>query len=201
MMKKRLYLLSLSCLLLLSACAATDTNKLTIPELSDRETQLLETAADKAFVFDYTTDQNYTGISLWVEKYIQGKKVEDPINDLSIPLPSESTKGSIILTITQTLDQQLLFSASIRDSNGTVRVNNQDTLDSIDNMATIWGSTPLEGMALSDDMLLAGVIYTETKEGVPTSDLSQDFYEQKEGYLSALKKYDVVYLLRVSFEK
>ncbi|AXI00803.1 hypothetical protein DV702_14465 [Sporosarcina sp. PTS2304] len=200
-MKKIVYALLISCLSLLGACTATDTNKLTIPELSERETQILETAADKAFVFDFTTDQNYTELSLWVEKYEKGKKVEDPVNDLSSPLPGESTKGSIVFTISQTLDQQLLLSASIRDADGTVRINNQEKLASLDHMATLWGTTPLEGVTLSDNMLLAGVIYTDTTSGKPTSGFSQDFYEQKENYLDELKEHDVVYLLRVSFEK
>ncbi|MDV6378681.1 hypothetical protein ORD22_10685 [Sporosarcina sp. GW1-11] len=45
------------------------------------------------------------------------------------------------------------------------------------------------------------LLYTETTSGEPTSGLSLDFYEQNEGYLDELKEYDVVYLLRASFEK
>lgn len=198
-MKKRMYLLTLSCVLLLGACAATDTNKLIIPELSERETQILETAADKAFVFDYTADQNYKEISLWVEKYENGKRTEDPINEFTTQLPGETTHGSIILTISQTLDQQLLFSASIHSVDGTARINNQATIDSLDQMVTIWGANPQQSLPLSNDMLLAGVIYTVAEAGESTSTLSADFYEQEAGYLDELKAYDVVYLLRVSF--
>lgn len=200
-MKRVVWIISLSSLLLLTACAAADKNKLVVPDLSVRETQLLETAADKAFVFDYAADQNYTGISLWVEKYEKGEKTEDPINELSIPLPGESTNGSIVLTIAQTLDEQLLFSASISDREGSTAIHNQDKLGSLDHMSTLWGANPQEGLLLSENMLLAGVIYTETAEGEPTSSLSSDFYEQQEGYLDELKEYDVVYLLRASFEK
>ncbi|PID14729.1 hypothetical protein CSV63_11595 [Sporosarcina sp. P34] len=200
-MKKRMSIALLSCLLFLSACAATDTNKLTIPELTDREKQILETAANTAFVFDYTADQNYTKVNLWVEKYKKGKKVAEPISELSTPLPGESTKGSIVLTVTQTLEEELLFSASVSDAKGSASVSNQEELKSMDDMATLFNTNPQEGLLLSDNMLLAGIVYTSTTEGSPTSTLSSDFYEQKEGYLDELKKYDVVYVLRASFEK
>ncbi|ARK25028.1 hypothetical protein SporoP37_10465 [Sporosarcina sp. P37] len=200
-MKKWISILTLSCLLFLSACAATDTNKLTIPELTARETQILETAADTAFVFNYTTDQNYTGISLWVEKYEKGRKVAEPISQLTSPLPGESTKGSIVMTVTKTLEEELLFSASVSDTNGTVSISNQEALENMGDMATLWNTNPQQGLLLSDDMLLAGIIYTSALQGVSTSALSADFYEQKEGYLDELKEYEVVYILRASFEK
>ncbi|PIC69970.1 hypothetical protein CSV77_10830 [Sporosarcina sp. P16b] len=200
-MKKWMSIALLSCILFLSACAATDTNKLTMPELTDREKQILETAANTAFVFDYTADQNYKKVTLWVEKYNKGKKVAEPISELSTPLPGESTKGSIVLTVTQTLEEELLFSASVSDAKGSASVSNQEELKSMDDMAILFNTNPQEGLLLSDNMLLAGIIYTSTTEGSPTSTLSNDFYEQKEGYLDELKEYDVVYVLRASFEK
>ncbi|PIC76646.1 hypothetical protein CSV74_10170 [Sporosarcina sp. P19] len=200
-MKKWMSITILSCLLFLTACAATDTNKLTIPELSDREKQILETAANTAFVFDYTADQNYKKVTLWVEKYEKGKKVAEPISELSTPMPGESTKGSIVLTVTQTLEEELLFSASVSDDKGAASVSNQEELKTLKDMATLFNTNPQEGLLLSDNMLLAGIIYTSTAEGSPTSTLSSDFYEQREGYLDELKEYDVVYVLRASFEK
>ena len=200
-MKKWMSIPILICLLLLSSCAATETNKLTIPELTNRETQILETAANTAFVFDYTADQTYTDISIWVEKYEKGKLVAEPISELKTPLPGESTKGSIVMTITQTLEQELLFSASVSDAKGSASVSNQEELKNMEDMATLFNTNPQEGLLLSDNMLLAGVIYTSTTQGSPTSTLSSDFYDQKEGYLDELKEYDVVYVLRASFKK
>ncbi|PIC57540.1 hypothetical protein CSV80_08090 [Sporosarcina sp. P12(2017)] len=200
-MKKWMSITILSCLLFLTACAATDTNKLTIPELSDREKQILETAANTAFVFDYTADQNYKKVTLWVEKYEKGKKVAEPISELSTPMPGESTKGSIVLTVTQTLEEELLFSASVSDDKGAASISNQEELKTLKDMATLFNTNPQEGLLLSDNMLLAGIIYTSTTDGSPTSTLSSDFYEQKEGYLDELKEYDVVYVLRASFQK
>lgn len=200
-MKKWLTFPMLMGLLLLSACAAGDTNKLTIPELTDRETQILETAANTAFVFDYTADQTYTDISLWVEKYEKGTLVAEPISELTTPLPGESTKGSIVMTVTQTLEQELLFSASVSDAKGSASVSNQEELKELKDMAILFNTNPQEGLLLSDNMLLAGLIYTSTTQGTPTSALSSDFYEQKEGYLDELKEHDVVYVLRASFKK
>ncbi|ARK21904.1 hypothetical protein CSV69_06925 [Sporosarcina sp. P26b] len=198
-MKKWTSIMILSCLLVLSACAATDTNKLTIPELTDREKQILETATNTAFVFDYTADQTYTDVSLWVEKYEKGKLVAEPISELKTPLPGESTKGSIIMTVTQTLEQELLFSASVSDAKGSASVSNQEELEELKDMASLFNTNPQEGLPLSDNMLLAGLIYTSTTAGSPTSALSSDFYEQKDDYLDELKEYDVVYILRASF--
>lgn len=200
-MKKWVSVPVLLCLFLLTACVASDTNKLTVPELSDRETQILETAANVSFVFDYTADQTYSDVSLWVEKYVEGKLVAEPISELTTPLPGESTKGSIVMTVTQTLDQELLFSASIGDAEGSASVSNQEELEKLENMSVLFDTNPQEGLLLSDDMLLAGLIYTETEAGTPTSTLSSEFYEQKEGYLDELKEYDVVYVLRASFAK
>lgn len=200
-MNKWMMGLFLSSLLLVSSCAATDINKLTTSELTDRENLILETAANTAFVFDYTVDQTYSDISLWIEKYENGKKVAEPISELTTPLPGESTKGNIVMTVTQTLEQELLVAASVSDANGFASVSNQEEMKVIEDMATLFDTNPQQGLLLSEDMLLAGLIYTSASEGEVTSTLSADFYDQQENYLDELEEYDVVYLLRASFKK
>lgn len=199
-MKKTIGLLGLSCFLLLGACAATETNKMTIPELTDREQLLLENSADFSYVFDYTTDQNYSTASLWVEKYEKGVKTDELISQLSMPLPGESTNGSVILTVKRTIDDKLLFDASISDLNGSASIYNEEELPKGKDMATLWNSNPQEGLPLSDNMLLGSLVFVNQPEGTPVSALSADFYEQKDGSSSELEKYDVVYLVKASFK-
>lgn len=199
-MNKWFVLLCISCIMLISACAATEKNKMTIPELTDRENQLIENTADFSYIFDYTADQNYTEASLWVEKYEKGVKTDEPISQLSTPLPGESTNGSVILTVKKTIDDKLLFDASISDLNGFAGIHNEEALPKGESLATLWDSNPQEGLPLSEDMLLGSLIFTESKEGVPVSSLSSDFYEQKVDFSKNLQKYDVVYLVRASFK-
>ncbi|WP_153732821.1 hypothetical protein [Sporosarcina obsidiansis] len=200
-MKKQILLLCLSFVLILSACATAESNKLTIPELTDREKQILATSSNQGFVFDYSADQTYTSISMWLDKYEKGKKTAEPINLLSIPLPGKSTKGTMILTLTEINDQQLLFSTSISDTNGSVGTHVQDAKPGGENLAMLWGTNPKENLSLSEEMLPASIIYTDSTEGVSTSSLSSDFYEKMEDHMDELKEYDVVYLLRASFKK
>lgn len=200
MMRKWYILLCISGIMLLSACAATETNKMTIPELTDREQLLLKNSADFSYVFDYATDQNYTEASLWVEKYEKGVKTAEPISQLSTPLPGESTNGSVILTVKKTIDGKLLFDASISDLKGSAGIHNEEALPKGKSLATLWGSNPQEGLPLSENMLLGSLIFVDQPEGVPVSTLSADFYDQKDGSSSDLEKYDVVYLVKASFK-
>ncbi|WP_153723149.1 hypothetical protein [Sporosarcina cascadiensis] len=195
-MRKIILLFCLSSVLALGACAASDKNKLTIPELTDREEQIIQTAADQVFIFDYATDQTYSGISLWMDKYEKGEKIGGPIGELSIPLPGESTNGTLIMAIKPS-DDKLLFSASISGAGLT----SEDQLPDIEDMATLTAVNPQEGLPLSENMLLSAVAYTNSSVGVKVSSFSVDFFEQNEGYLEELKEYDVAYLVRASFKK
>ncbi|EGQ26275.1 MULTISPECIES: hypothetical protein [Sporosarcina] len=202
-MKKWVGLMCLSCLLVLGACANTDTNQLTIPELTDREKQILGTTSNQAFVFDYTADQKYKDVSIWLEKYEKGKKTAEPVSQFSTSLPGKLTSGGIVFTVVHTADQQVLFFTNVGDTDGFSGIQTQDTMPNGENLAMLWGTNPQESLPLSEEMLLASIIHTSTTEGVGTSSLSVDFYEQKEGYLEELKakEYDVVYLLKASFKK
>ncbi|WP_301108777.1 hypothetical protein [Sporosarcina sp.] len=195
-MKKWISLLCLSFVLVLSACAATDTNKLTIPELTDREEQIIQTAADQVFVFDYTADQTYSSISLWMDKYEKGEKIGGPLSELSVPLPGESTNGTLVMAVKPSNDK-LLFSASISGAGLT----SEDQLPDLEIKAVMTELNPREGLPLAENMLLGTLIYTDGSEGVIVSSLSGDFFEQKDGYLEKLKEYDTAYLLRASFKK
>lgn len=199
-MKRWISLLCLGSVLVLSACAATDTNKLTIPELTDREQQIIQTAADQVFVFDYTADQTYSDISLWMDKYENGEKTGGPLSELSVPLPGESTNGTLIMAVKPS-DDKLLFSASISSRDGSGGLTSEDELSDFENRAVMTEMNPQEGLPLSENMLLGTLVYTDSSEGVIVSSLSTDFFDQKDGYLDELKEYDTVYLLRASFKE
>ncbi len=185
----------------LNACDdnSPQSNTLSVAEPTERENAILATTADRSFVFDFSIDSEYKEASVWIEKYEAGTLADDQINKLTAPV---AKSGSIIFAASKTNDnqKQLLFNIGVTSNGSTGSAIGFDENSTVlDSMSSVWGSfqgeiTPTEGEAV-----LASICYSDSDADM--SSLTSEFYNNADGHLSELEKYDVVYLIKTEFVK
>ncbi|MCO0597073.1 hypothetical protein NGI46_06290 [Peribacillus butanolivorans] len=221
-MKKILYTAILTLIVLtMGACNNTNNisksksdNTLSEAKLTDREKDILSTTTDQSFVFEYhMADSTYKEVSVWVEKYESGKRVEDKKIHVTAGLKNNGT--IIFATSTPTSHQnESMFSVSINSKGDTTTGSNLETITkegseqskslknseiNTESVMSVWGSNEAENILISDKMVLASVGYSYGEGSMRT--LSQDFYSDMDHHINEIKDFDVVYLLRSEFTK
>ncbi|MFJ7933823.1 hypothetical protein [Sporosarcina sp. NPDC096371] len=196
---KKLFLFVALSVLVLSACANNDSQSNTIStvELTERENAILTITSDKSFVFDFDIDSEYKELSVWVEKYEFGKLVDDKINSIITPV---ETSGSIVFATSKwdgSVKHQA-FNIGISSNGSTGSSSNLiENLTGLDKMSSVWGDFLEENKSIEGELVLASICYSSDDSGM--SSLSNDFYNDVEGHMGELDKYDVVYLLKAEF--
>ncbi len=195
---KRLFTLVALLMFVVSGCA-NNTNMISVSELTERENAILSTTSDKSFVFDFQVDSEYTEVTVWIEKYESGKLIDKEVSSLTTDVKNRN--GSIIFTNAYLIDgeKNRTFNLGISNNGGVSSVNNLElTSNASANMASTWST--LEGKVdlAESEQLLAGIGYSSDEI---MSSLSSDIYEDFEGQMNELEKYDVLYLLKVKFNK
>ncbi|MES9737757.1 hypothetical protein ABWK46_10485 [Peribacillus frigoritolerans] len=198
---KKIYLSIILSLLSFSlvACKAVEPkseNILSVPELTAREKAILENSSEHSFLIDFSVDDTYKEMSVWVEKYEFGKLVEPEMGRMTTGIEKN---GTIIFTTSKTDDDQerSMFNVSIQNDDGTDTVTYPETIDEMD--SSVWGNAGKLKINSTNKLALASICYSSGNEGIRS--LSTDFYGDTEGHMDELKKYDVVYLLRSEFTK
>lgn len=198
-MKKLFSIVALS-VCMLSACVTNDSQSNTIStvELSERENAILTITSDKSFVFDFDIDDEYKGLSVWVEKYEFGKLVDDKISSIITPVEKS---GSIIFA-TSKADRSRnsqTFNIGINGNEGTGSISSFDEeAADLDKMSSVWSDFQEEKKPIEGEIVLAAICYSSNESGM--SSLPTDFYKDVEGHMSELEKYDVVYLVKAEFQ-
>jgi len=197
---KRLFTLVALLVLVLSACANNNpkSNTISAVELTERENAILTTTSDKSFVFDFNIDSDYKEVSVWVEKYESGKLVNDAISSL---ITDVEGNGSIIFATSNSDDsgKKQIFNIGISDNGGMGSVSNfESTSNDLDAMESVWNSLDGKSNSIEGELLLANIGYSS---GGAMSSFTTAFYEDFEGHMSELEKYDVLYLLKAEFNK
>jgi hypothetical protein len=183
----------------LVACKAVEPkseNILSVPELTAREKGILENSSEHSFLIDFSVDDTYKEMSVWVEKYEFGKLVEPEMGRMTTGIEKN---GTIIFTTSKTDDDQKrsMFNVSIQNDDGADTVTYPETIDAMD--SSVWGSAGKLKITNTNKLALASICYSSGNEGIRS--LSTDFYGDMEGHMDELKEYDVVYLLRSEFTK
>lgn len=198
---KKIYLSIILSLLLFSlvACKADgqkSENILSVPELTAREKAILENSCEHSFLIDFSVDDTYKEMSVWVEKYEFGELVEPEMGRMTTGIEKN---GTIIFTTSKTDDDQKrsMFNVSIQNDDGTDTFTYPETIDEMD--SSVWGSAGKLKINSTNKLALASICYSSNQEGIHS--LSTDFYSDMEGHMDELKEYDVVYLLRSEFTK
>ncbi|MHA6261383.1 hypothetical protein ACXYMX_16085 [Sporosarcina sp. CAU 1771] len=197
---KRFFTLVALLVFALSACANNNSKSNTISavELTVREHAILTTTSANSFVFDFNIHSDYKEVSVWVEKYESGKLVNDAVSSL---ISDVEQKGSIIFASTNPYDsgKKQTFNIGISGKRGLSSVSKSETTsDDLDAMASIWNNLEGKDNSIEGELVLANIGYSS--DGIMSS-LTADFYENPEGHMNELEKYDVAYLLKAEFIK
>ncbi|MBS4179421.1 hypothetical protein [Lederbergia citrea] len=198
-MKKKFFRLGILVLAAFSLIACTNNNKkstntVSPSKLTEREQSLLFAITDQLFVFDFNVDQSYEQISVWVDKYEFGKKVEAPIIDMSSGVKD---KGTIVFTtVNTTEDNKSIFNVSVNNAEGMSSGSNLEKV--LTNVSIISGDIQEENTPIAGQMVLASMVFAKGEKVKDT--ISQDFYQDVNGHIDQIKDYDVVYLLMCEFK-
>ncbi|SES63029.1 hypothetical protein SAMN05216389_101150 [Oceanobacillus limi] len=184
----------------LSACEhnISDSNIISTAELTERENTILSTTSEKSFVFDFQLDSEYEEISVWIEKYEFGKLVDDELSYISTTAEQD---GSIIFTTSQNNNEMgKAFHVGIGSNGGTDTINGIDLNSSgLGEMSSVWGNFQGEKNLDNGEVVLANICYSSDENGMQS--LTTNFYDDVEGNMDELEKYDVSYLLKAEFMK
>ena len=176
----------------------SNSNTISIAELTERENAILSTTSDKSFVFDFNIDSEYEEISVWIEKYELGKLVDDKLSQISTEVEQD---GSIIFTTSERdHEEKNSINIGIGRNGDLVSISGNDkNLNSLENMMSVWDNIQGKKNLNEGEVVLAAICYSDNENGL--SSLTTDFYDDVERHMYELKEYDVAYLLKVEFIK
>lgn len=200
-MKRTLTILASALLLfILSACndSNTNSNTISVAELTERENAILSSSSNISFVFDFNIDKEYKEVTVWIEKYELGNLVENKLSELTMQVEGD---GSIIITNPKTTysQNQPIFNSAISSKEGVSTISAFDpNSNGLDDMSSVWGPFPKKRNIIEGELVLGSICYS--KAGIMKS-LTADFYQDVDGHINELEKYDVVYLFKAEFIK
>lgn len=182
--------LSISTVLLLSACSNSAVNTLTSVELTEREEAVLATTSELSFLFDFEVDDTYKELSLWLEKYEDGEFIKR-ISDMSSPISKE---GMMIFAFTEYSDEDenttlQNFTVGINSNDGvTGSHRSHDVLDTSE-LNSVWGNFSGERKISDEEEVLAYVAYSSSDNSL--NSLSTGFAEAPQDSMEELNQYGV----------
>ena len=185
---------------ILSGCINLDAqvDKIEVAELTERENAIISNFADEHLAFDYSVDEKYEEITVWIEKYEFGQLVDDKVGELS---SSIHETGSIIFSSVEDHNErdQKTFALQILQENGTTSMTNIiDSSFEYKDMMKVWGGLPESTVLDHEEMVIGTIGYSKGEFGI--SSFTNTFYEDFEAHQDQLKDYDVAYLLKISFK-
>lgn len=212
---KKILIISISVLVVLTLVAWNNedlmkVNTISVPnksvtksselQLDENQEQLELDYTDMSFEFDFNVNGKYNGVSLWVEKYEFGEKVDDATNHVTAEIEGN---GKIVFTSVETSGglqggTKERFSISINSDKSDRKVNSiQGVLPNHeDNYSSSWGSNEAANNPITENMVLASICYS-FEDGVTSP--SSEFYNDLENNINEIKDIDEVYLLRCEF--
>src|SRR5699024_8608415 len=197
---KRLFtnLIIILLLVVFTACNSdSNSNTISVSELTDRENTILSTTSDQSFVFDFDTGGEYKEVSVWIERYEAGELVDGQLSEITTKI---NERGSIVISspeISHT-EKRHIFNIGIGSNGSTGSLSDYDTNSiDLDAMASVWGSFPEKLPLNEDEFVLAYIGYSENS----MRSLTADFFKDSQGIINELKEYDVIYLFKAKFMK
>jgi len=180
---------------LLGACSDSQSNTISVAELTDRENAILSTTSENSLVFDFNTTSDFQEVSVWVEKYESGSLVDEKLSYLTTVVEQS---GSIIFAPSfKNQQKQMVLNIGVGSNGGVSSINGYDTnSNELDNMASVWGNIQEKKALDKGEVVLASICYA-------TGDLisfTNDFYEDPESHMNDLNRCEVAYLLKTEFK-
>ncbi len=168
-------------------------SKIVKTKLTKNEKLLIEgTGCKQYFVFDAELEDNFEWCEFWVDAYEFGenKRIVAKLGRLG---NKDNSAFHIMLTIHDAMDKQeklVLYSGG--SSCSTIETNTTEE------MITTHKSVNNVNIVEGEEIPIAVILQ---KEGNEITEISQDFYTNKEQYLKDLKTYDYSYVLKCRFYK
>lgn len=199
-MRNFFILITLTSLLIFSACEESKSNTVKSASLKDREVAILSTLSDHAFVFDYKIDQGYKALDLWVEKYEFGEIVDESLSELSTSVSEE--EGMILFAKDKEIDQegeQKYYLGASEDGGSSSTFFKVEDLKDLEEASTISGQL-IENQSIEPDqeITLATIAYADHEFGV--SSVPDYFYENPDEHEDVLENYALVYVFKAQFK-
>lgn len=199
-MKKILVLFAALILCVSLAGCQTPQNTVSAVQLGDREKLLVSATTDGSFVFDFSVDDSYTWLSVWVEQYIFGKKVQNPAAKFSC---GAQRVGTIVVYMNQTDNaaahpQMLNF--FVQSGTGKYSQLNavRDIGDTVKDTTANWAVNDTGAIPVSGSMALGCIRFSKTGA---FAELSDEFFKDFSNRLDEIKGDDVTYVIRCAFSK
>ncbi|MEK3766179.1 hypothetical protein [Solibacillus sp. FSL K6-4121] len=173
-------------------------NTISVAALTDRENAILSSITDQSFVYDFNTEKEYKEVSVWIERYESGNLAENKIAELTMEVEGE---GSIIFSTSKTnsSSKEMPFSITISNNESVSSIYASDTNSkNLDNMSSVWGNFRGDNISIADEVVLGSICYSN--DGRMNS-LTAEFYQDVNGHINEIEKYEVVYLLKANFNK
>ncbi|WP_066051157.1 hypothetical protein [Robertmurraya korlensis] len=199
----RIFFLMISVFLLLVACDnphAITESTLGRSELTERERALLTTAASQSFVYDFSVEEEYKNINIWVDRYEFGKLKTDHPNGVTMGL--DEHKGMIIFSTNRVIghEDQIAFRIGVYSDQSTAVGEYTETMptDYEKNLVSGWGDNISGKEAFIPNMVLGSMNYSSAGNGTLFHNelqLDEDLFQE------VLKEYDVSFIFRVNFTK
>lgn len=191
-------LISMTLIVLLTACEMninSKTNTIKPTEFTKRESTIITSTTDQAFMFEFNSDSKYKKATVWVEKYEFGKFVKK-VNEISTEV--DKGKGNILFTVSKLNEQsnESIFTITIADESGSGSGwGPEKILNEVSTMATL---NENEDISITGKDVLAGLVYTKQPN---VSSFTEEFFKNHEAHVDEIAKHDVVYLLKTNFTK
>ena len=195
--------LAITCLILcvLTACTSGGKTKSQVQalDLDDKEQWLMEMVTEQAFVFDYQTNKTDHLLSLWVEKYEAGKLVEENLVELSSEMEKE---GSLIFATSKQVEDSKEVTIHLGAGNEDGYVSMVTTVSLAvpnDELMTIFEKIEKKKtIEAGKELVLATIAHTHSDTTITS--IHPDFYDNPADNLDAIKKYDILYVLKLAMK-
>src|SRR5690606_37888198 len=138
---------------------SSQSNTITVAELSEREQAIISMTTDMGFVFEFQTKEEYGELNISLEKYESGELIEDNGTQFGAPINEE---GTIILTIVENADNnQNEIQIGILDESGYIDANFSDIVEiDLGSGANAWGAWQEVQQINDEEIFLGFVVYT-----------------------------------------
>lgn len=197
MKKFLLCLIAIVFVLSLTACnnIKTKTNVISETQLTDREKIFLSAGNNQYFVFDFSVDNNYKWVKVWVERYDFGR-----MNSNSSELTAALFENEgIILAKVSEFERMKNNWTIVVNGVTTSTVESSHEYDAIESasLSRVCGTNNSEDILINDNkIVLSSICYNKNNSISPLTD---EFYKNPDENKNELEKYDLVYLLKCKF--
>jgi hypothetical protein len=176
-----------------------DTNQINRTQLTDREKMFLSAGNRKYLVFDFSLDDTYNWIEIWVERYENGEIITD--NVVLSKQVSANEKGIILISVDEDKDLKTNWIAAVESGSakGSSKFN-EYYAEAGSILLSSWSANDNEVLTITDKKIVLGsALYKSAAESIRS--LSVDFLNDPDNHIEELMEFDLAYIIKCRFLK